>query len=211
MPWVTPHPWREVAWALVAVVLVLVIGWFWGAGWLLPKPYDVINQVIISSPLVALLAIRRQPLSSAWLRTNRIWLRLVVGLGLAMVAILVCISVRGAGPSWLTAVSQVYTLSHAAYAVQVLGEDFGMAILFVRLSAAVGSRLAILSVAVLFSLAHVSGLLQNGATAAGLGHLVLDAGLAVVVLAVVQTSADIWWFWMVHFAMDMMQFTAPHQ
>jgi hypothetical protein len=86
-----------------------------------------------------------------------------------------------------------------------------MAILFVRLSAAVGSRLAILSVAVLFSLAHVSGLLQNGATAAGLGHLVLDAGLAVVVLAVVQTSADIWWFWMVHFAMDMMQFTAPHQ
>jgi hypothetical protein len=34
----------------------------------------------------------------------------------------------------------------------------------------------------------------------------LDVVLAVAVVAVVQRSADVWWFWGVHFAMDMTQY-----
>jgi len=50
---------------------------------------------------------------------------------------------------------------------------------------------------------------QGGANASSLGHLILDAALTVGILAVLQRSADVWWFWMVHFAMDMTQFVRP--
>ena len=41
--------------------------------------------------------------------------------------------------------------------------------------------------------------------------LFLDAGLGVLVLVVLRRAQDIWWFWCVHFAMDMMQFDALPQ
>jgi hypothetical protein len=81
-----------------------------------------------------------------------------------------------------------------------------IAILFVRFAAALGARRTILLVAILFALAHVPALVQSGASASSLGHLVLDAALAVGILTVLQRSADVWWFWVVHFAMDMTQF-----
>jgi hypothetical protein len=51
-------------------------------------------------------------------------------------------------------------------------------------------------------------MLSGGATLGSFAHLVLDAALAVGIFSVLQRSGDIWWFWMVHFAMDMMQFYA---
>jgi hypothetical protein len=48
----------------------------------------------------------------------------------------------------------------------------------------------------------------TGASLPDLARLVLDAGLGVVVLFIAQRSADVWWLWCVHFAMDMMQFVA---
>jgi hypothetical protein len=78
----------------------------------------------------------------------------------------------------------------------------------VRFASALGSRRTVLIVAVLFALAHIPAMLSGGATIASFGHLGWDVGLAVGVLAVLQRSGDIWWFWMVHFALDMMQFYA---
>lgn len=207
-PYAPAHPWREVGWALLALVPVVGLGWLWGAGRLFPRTgfYEAINQVLIFSPLLVLLAVRRQPLSSAWLRASRVWLRVLIGLGLALLAILVFTSIRAGGASWPTVVSQVYTVGNSARAVQVFLEDVAIAIFFVRFAAALGTRNTVLLVAVLFSLLHVPALVQSGASLSSLGHLVLDTGLAVGILAVLQRSADVWWFWMVHFAMDMMQF-----
>jgi hypothetical protein len=162
--------------------------------------------VIIYSLLLLLLAIKRQPLSSAWLRTRRVWLRILIGLGLALVSLLVFTLAQAGSPSRTSVILQVYAPGHSVHAVQALLEDVATAILFVRYAAALGARRTILLVAILFALAHVPSLMQSGANASSLGRLILDAALAVGILAVLQRSADVWWFWMVHFAMDMTRF-----
>jgi hypothetical protein len=210
-PFAPQHPWREVGWALLAAAAVLGIGWLWGADMLLPRtgPSEAVNQLIIFSPLLLLLAIKRQPLSSAWLPMRRVWLRILVGLGLALVSLLAFTLARAGSASWTSVITQVYAPHNSLHAVQVLLEDVAIAILFVRFAAALGARRTILLVAVLFALAHVPSLMQGGANASSLGHLILDAALTVGILAVLQRSADVWWFWMVHFAMDMSQFVRP--
>lgn len=90
--------------------------------------------------------------------------------------------------------------------MQVLLEDIAIAILFVRFRSVLGLRIVIVLVAVLFAAGHIPSLVAEEAIFNELLSLILDAGLGVVVLLVVQRSADIWWFWCVHFAMDMMQY-----
>ena len=202
------HPWRGVGWALLAAAAVLGIGQLWGADRLLPRRglYEVGNQVVIYSPFMVLLAIRRQPLSSAWLRLRRVWLRILIGVGLALVSLFVFTIARAGSVSWPAAIAQVYAPGHAIEAVQVLLEDVAIAILFVRFEAALGARRTILLVALLFALAHVPAFVQSGVSVSNLGHLILDAALGIGILTVLRRSADVWWFWMVHFAMDMTQF-----
>jgi hypothetical protein len=208
------HPWREVGWALLAVVLVLGIGQLYSAKLLFSAAgkggvlLETLNQVLIFLPLPLLLVVRRQPLSTAWLPTTRVWLRLLAGLGLALLSILVYTLLRANSDSWLTVISRTYHPRNLPHLVQVLLEDLGIAIIFVRFASALGSRRTVLIVAVLFALAHIPAMLSGGATVGSFAHLILDVGLAVGILSVLQRSGDIWWFWMVHFAMDMMQFYA---
>lgn len=72
--------------------------------------------------------------------------------------------------------------------------------------AATGSRWAIGLVAALFAAAHIPGMIANGVELTEFAYLLLDAALVIAVFSVVQRAADVWWFWGVHFAMDMMQF-----
>jgi hypothetical protein len=209
-----PHPWREVGWALLSVVLVLGIGRLYSAKLLFPTsgwsgvPLETLNQVLIFLPLPLLLVVRRQPLSTAWLPTTRVWLRLLAGSGLALLSILVYTLVRANSDSWFAVVSRAYHPKNAPHLIQVFLEDLGIAILFVRFASALGARRTVIIVAVLFALAHIPAMLSGGATAGSFAHLILDVGLMVGILSVLQRSGDIWWFWMVHFAMDMMQFYA---
>jgi hypothetical protein len=206
------HPWREVGWALLSVLVVLGVGQLYTAKLLFPTtgrggvPLETLNQVLIFLPLPLLLVVRRQPLSTAWLPTTRVWLRLFTGLGLGLISILVYTLSRAGSDSWLAVISRTYHPGNLPHLAQVFLEDMGIAILFVRLGSALGWRRTVLIVAALFSLAHVPAMLSGGGTVGSLGHLVLDVGLAVGILCVLQRSGDIWWFWMVHFAMDMMQF-----
>ncbi|HVT58266.1 MAG TPA: hypothetical protein VHR45_07685 [Thermoanaerobaculia bacterium] len=205
------HPWREVGWALLAVLAVVGLGQLWGAGWRLPEQgnlgilFESINQLVIFSPLLLLLWLRRQPPSTAWIPTDRVATRVLVGLVLATLAFLAFTLVSRDAP-WLALLGRISRPRNAPFAVKVLLYDLGSAILFVRLRAALGLRLSILLVAALFAAAHVPALLQQGATPGELARLVLDAGLGVGILSVVQRSADIWWFWPVHFALAVTQF-----
>ena len=90
--------------------------------------------------------------------------------------------------------------------VQVFLEDLTIAILFVRLAGAIGSRWATVVVACLFALGHVPVMVSQGATWSELGGLLRDAGLGVAVIVVLQRSRDVAWFWCIHFCLDMTQF-----
>jgi len=206
------HPWKEVGWAILAVAATLGIGQVYVHGWRLPAPgmwgllTESINQLVIFAPLLALPLWRGHPARSVWLSGNRIGWRLLAGLGFATIAIacylLIGGSDRGFGEVWV----DVFSLSHLPHAVQILCEDIAIALLFVRLQAALGPRIPIVLVAVLFSAGHIPAMLAGGAVWVELGGLVLDAALGVGIIAVLRRSADVWWFWCVHFAMDMMQF-----
>jgi len=63
-------------------------------------------------------------------------------------------------------------------------------------------------VATLFAAGHIPAFISTGTPWNELGSLILDAVLGIAVLSAVQRSEDIWWFWCVHYAMDMMQFYA---
>jgi hypothetical protein len=218
--WPTPaplsfvHPWREVGFFAIALVLTLGIGQLFVHKWLLPSSgplsplVDALNQLIIFAPIVALPLVRRQGWASAWLPSRRVWARILAGLILSLIASLVFTSVRTGSMPWIHVLGQVYHPKNAGNLVQVLCEDVAIAILFVRLRAALGLRRTIVAVAVLFAAAHIPALLANGASLGELSGLVLDAGLGVLVLFYLQRSGDVWWFWWVHFAMDMMQFYA---
>jgi len=206
------QPWFEVLWAIVSIVCVLLVGQMYVRGWLLPDVgsfetlVEVFNQILIFSPVLILLAIRRQSLSSAWLPIDKVWARPAIGITLALIAIFFFTMARTGSDSWLIVVSRVYRPQNFGLLVQVLLENITIAVLFVRFRAVFGLRVVIALVAVLFAAGHIPVLLATGATLSELSSLILDAGLAVVILSVLQRSADIWWFWCVHFAMDSMQF-----
>lgn len=213
-PWLEPgdppprfdRPWREAGYALIAAACVVLIGLVYSRGWLLARGarqhpvFDAIDQVIIYAPMPLLVLLRRHGAGTAWLPRDRIPARIGIGLAIAQVALLTCALVRGSG------VPNVYSPGNLSYLVQVLLEDVSIAVLFARLSSAISPRGALVLVAVLFAGAHVPGMIAAGVTAAGLLPLAGDALLGVLVLSVLQRSRDVWWFWMVHFALDMTQF-----
>lgn len=206
------HPWCEVAWALAAGVAVLGIGMLYARGWLLPatsrhRPgLDALNQLLIYAPFPLLLVLRRQGTETAWLPRNGIAARVAIGFALALLSLSVYAAVRPGLGEWPALVGQVYRPAHVTHLVQVLLEDVAIAILFVRVRQAMGLRGALLLVAALFAAAHIPGLLARGAAARDLLPLLGDVGLGVLALSVLSRLRDVWWFWMVHFALDMTQF-----
>ena len=206
------RPWREVGYVLIAVLGVLLLGQLWSRGIRLPNTgtagplFESINQLIIFAPIMLVPIVRRHTLASAWIRIDRMPQRVVVGVGLSLVALLLFAVLKQGAPSWTSAVAGVYRPSKVHVAVQVLLEDLAIAILFVRLSAAAGPRAALLGVAGLFAAAHIPAMLTQGDLLSELTGLVRDFGLGVLVLATVSRSADVAWLWPVHYSLDMTQF-----
>jgi hypothetical protein len=208
------RPGRELAFALVAVVATLAIGMLYGQKLLLPatsrvRPaLDVLNQVLIFSPFLILLLIRRHPLATAWLPTRRILPRIAAGVGLACMALAVYDVVRADAIPYRHLLARIYDPSNISLLAQVLLEDISVAVLFVRLRALVGTAWSLGLTAILFAAGHLPAILAAGFTAADFAGLAATVALTVACLWVLQRSADVWWFWGVHFAMDMTQFYA---
>jgi hypothetical protein len=144
-------------------------------------------------------------MGTAWIRRDRVWLRLVLGIVLSSIAIGVFTTLHGT-VAWPQALIAVYRPGSAHIAMQVLLEDIAIAILAVRLAAAMGSGRAAALAGLLFAAAHIPTMFAQGATAAELLPLLRDAALGTAVIAMGLRAADVWVLWPIHFAMDMMQF-----
>jgi len=208
------RPWRELGWALVATLGVLAVGQLYVRHIRLPETGSwrivtaSLNQVAIFLPMLLLLPLRGQSPSSAWLRTDHVPRRLGAGLLLALIAIAAFGAIHPDADGWPRIVSRVYRPDAIPIAVQVLLEDLSVAILVVRFAAVIGRRGAVVAAAILFAAAHVPAMLASGSGAHELVPLVRDAALGAGLLAAALRSSDVWWVWMVHFAMDMMQFVS---
>ncbi len=206
------HPWREAGYALIAAVGIVAIGQVYTAGISLPNDgvagpiLESINQLLIFSPVVLLLIVRKQPLETAWIKKDRIGCRLLIGLGLALIALLVYTLVRSGADGWMSVVLRTYRYENVALALQVFLEDFTIAVLAVRISACIGAPRTVVLVAALFAAGHIPTMIAEGASLRELASLIGDTGLGVAVISAGLRSRDIWWIWPVHFSMDMTQF-----
>jgi hypothetical protein len=167
---------------------------------------ESLNQIVIFAPIMAVPLLRRHGWASAWIRWHAFLLRVTIGVAFALAALFLYSSFEAGAPSYAETLRGVFAPSRAHLAVQVLLEDVAIAILLVRVAAAVGSRKAVVGVAFLFAAAHIPAMLAQGVAFAELLGLVRDFGLGVLVLGTVWRSADIAWLWPVHFALDMTQF-----
>jgi hypothetical protein len=206
------RPWREFGIALAGVIGVLLVGQLWSSGIRLPEEgalgpvLGAINQAFIFAPALLVVVLRRHSWATAWLPRRRLAARLVVGLVLASLAVSSYSVLRaGADAPWVL-LGRIWRYEHVDEMVQVLLEDLTIAILFVRLAGAIGSRRATVLVACLFAAGHVPAMVSQGATWHELGGLLRDAGLGVAVIVVLQRSRDVVWFWCIHFCLDMTQY-----
>jgi hypothetical protein len=207
------HPWKEFGIALLGAAGILVMGQLWTRGIRLPEHgtagpiLGAINQALIFAPILLVVLVRRQPWGTAWLPRGRVGARLLMGLGLGAVAVTVYSLLRvGSDAPWVL-LSRIWRYGHLDEMTQVFLEDLTIAILFVRLAGAVGTRWATVVVACLFAAGHVPSIVSQGATWSALAGLLRDAGLGVAVILVLQRSRDVVWFWCIHFMLDMTQFT----
>jgi hypothetical protein len=206
------RPWKELGFALLGAVGILAMGQLWSHGIRLPEEGALgpllgsVNQLLIFAPLLLVLVIRRQPWTSAWLPRARLTPRLLVGIVVASLAVTAYSLLRqGAEAPWVL-LGRIGRYENLDKAVQVLLEDLTIAILFVRLAAAIGKRWAAVVVACLFAAGHVPALVSQGASWTEIAGLLRDAGLGVAVILVLQRSRDVVWFWCLHFCLDMTQF-----
>lgn len=206
------HPWRELAYALAAAVLVVAIGQLYVRGIRLPntggwRPLtESFNQLVIFSPVLLLPIVRKQPWSTVWLPRGWVPHRLGVGVALAAVAFLIYLTLERGAPDPSLAVTRLISPSSVPIAVQVFLEDVAIALLFVRLAAATSPRWAVVVTAALFAAGHIPTLVAQGVAPTEMAGLLRDVALGIILLGVAWRSGDILWFWPVHTVMDLTQF-----
>lgn len=206
------RPWREFGIALVGTIGILAVGQLWSSGIRLPERgvlgpvFGAVNHTLIFAPLLLVVVLRRQSWATAWFPRRRMAIRLLLGFVLASLAVSAYSLLRvGADAPWVL-LDRIWRYENIDKMAQVLFEDLTIAILFVRLAGAIGSRWATVVVACLFAAGHIPAMLSQGATWNVVGGLVRDAGLGVVVILVLQRSRDVAWFWSLHLCLDMTQF-----
>ena len=203
-------PWLEFIYAIAAIVAILVIGQLYMANMLIPnddnKYIDAVNQLLIFSPTILIVILRKQSFDTIWLPKKKVGFRIGFGLALSLVALVVYWLFRKETSGFLHLLSETYHLQNISHLVQVFLEDITIALLFVRLAACIGRRWTIGLVALLFAAGHLPSLLAEGAAVSEFISLLLDVGIGVVVLSVVSKSRDAWWFFPVHFVLDMSQY-----
>ena len=204
-------PWIELGTAMIAVIGILVIGQLYSAGYLLKNTASEtlarwvwpLNNVIIFSPILLTLLLRRQGPSTIFLSRKGILIKVVFGFASSCGGIFIFLLLRGELERIVEVAHHAISPSALTYFPAVFFENIALAFLFVRLKWAVGIKWAIGIPAVLFAFAHVPGSLAEGDP---LIHIItfffLTGGLTTFILYTAYRSRDIIWLGIVHYLMD---------
>jgi len=208
-------PWLEFVFSIIAIVAILGIGQLYINDLLIPntrsnKLVDALNQFLIFSPTLLLVFIRKHSIETIWLPKSKIPQRLAVGFVIAVISLFVYWVVRENGTPFYIQLKNTFHPKNISHLVQVFMEDITIALIFVRLSAWVGRQKTIVIVAIIFAAGHIPSMLSSGFSFPELVNLVLDTFIGVLVLSVVSKSRDVWWFFILHFALDMSQYYGAH-
>lgn len=206
------RPWREVGYAFIAAVLVIGVGQLWQNGVRLPETnpvFSALNQLFIFLPIVLLLVVRRQHPATAWFPLSRVHWRLALGGALAAIALqafdLAAPESLGLG----SRLQHTFRFENLDELTQVGLEDLSIGVLLVRLGAALRREWVVAGlVAALFASGHIPAMVHGEAALGDFALLLGDVALGLGVCRTVQVTRDLWWFWPVHFALDMTQFQA---
>lgn len=212
----TPHPWREVLYVLLATISTLIVGRLYSGGYLLSdfnlghlKAGESVNQVIVFSPFIAYILIRRKTLSDAWLPPFRLPHRIAIGFCISIVSVVLFSLLAGQRPI-LIVVGDVFHIKNMHHIIQVFMEDLAICLLLSGLSMAMGRRFFLLvaaAVSLLFALGHLPAQFEAGiSTSRAFLGAAGDSLLTFSICFSLYRSKDFAWFWPIHFAMDMMQF-----
>jgi hypothetical protein len=131
-----------------------------------------------------------------WLPSNRVWQRVLVGLILSLIAMLAFVNLRAGAGKWIDVVRDVYHPKNLGNLVQVLCEDVAIAIVFVRMRAAIGLLWSILVVGVLFAAAHIPAMLSTGADLDDISISPWMPGSVSSFCIFSSARSDVWWFWL---------------
>ncbi|QSE98969.1 hypothetical protein [Fulvivirga lutea] len=204
-------PSLELLYATFAIIGIIGVGQLYVNNLLIPnsgnyKLIDALNQALIFSPVFILLLIRKQSTETIWLSKRNVGIRIVIGFGISLIALLVYHLERNNTAPIGEMLGNVYQPRNISHLVQVFMEDCAIALLFFRLSAWVGQKWSIAIVAFLFAAAHIPSLISTGASIQEFQNLFLDTLIGTIVFTALSKSKDIAWFFPLHFALDMTQY-----
>jgi len=204
------HPYWDLALTFVAGAGILLLGAAYRAGLLLPTGGTaagrigwLVDNCIIYSPIVAVLAIRRQSSRTLFLSLTRLPEKILLGLILGLIAIVVYSGLRGELGEVPGNLASAVDVDKLVYFFPVFLEGVALAFAFVRLRWAVAMGAAIAIPSILFAAAHVPGAIESGR---GVPHIAIffafNTVLSAAILWTVVRSRDLVWIGLAHYLMD---------
>lgn len=201
--------WLDLALALLVPAAILALGQLWFAGtlrWRWPGAWRhlayVLAQLLVWSPLVLALVLRRQGPATVWMPRDRLLLRLAGGLLLGLLAVALYLELNNSHGRWPAILGRTLTLQAWAHVVPVFLEACGVAFVFVRLRWALGRVAAALVPGILFAAAHLPRAFAAGEPPVTIAVLfAVNAALAAGLVAWAARFRDLivvgvaHWFW----------------
>jgi len=195
---------------LAAAAGILLWGSVYRHGWLLPTGPTAVGRVawmvdnlIIFSPIAAVLWMRRQGTETIFLSAHR-WLeKILLGLGLGVISVSIYLALRGEQSELPQVLAASVAPDKLVDFLPVFLEGVAVAFGFVRFRWLVGMIPALVVPSAVFAAAHIPGQLADERTMATIvAFFLFNTSLAAAILWTVQRSRDVIWLGMVHYLMD---------
>ncbi len=204
------HPYWDLLLTVAAAAGIFLLGGAYRAGWLLPTGSTswgrlawIADNLIIYSPIAAVLLVRRQGPETVFLTPVRLPEKIALGLALGVVAVATYCLLRGEGDRIPQYLADAVAFDTLADFVPVFLEGVAVAFAFVRLRWLVGTAAAVAIPSLLFAAGHVPGQIEAGRDA---WHMTVffafNSALPAAIFGTVQRARDVIWIGLVHYLMD---------